>query len=359
MALTRHHTPCDACGADLRYAPGQSRLVCDHCGHVQILPEARDTARHAALGELDYRRALTAHLPLSAFEDLRLTACPACGAQVTLEGSLHATECPFCATPMVTDTGRHRQIKPQALIPFAIPEEQARHNMADWLGRLWFAPNGLKQYARHGRRLQGIYVPYWTFDAVSHTRYTGQRGTYYYETRIVNDRREQVRRTRWTPVSGRVTRGFDDILVMAATSLPRDYIDGLEPWDLSALVPYRPDFLSGFRAEGYTLDLPEGHALACRIMDRVIAQDIRRDIGGDVQQIGQVATELSRETFKHILLPVWLAAYKYRGRSFRFVVNGQTGEVQGERPWSIWKILFALALATLLAAIALYLGQDI
>jgi hypothetical protein len=92
-------------------------------------------------------------------------------------------------------------------------------------------------------------------------------------------------------------------------------------------------------------------------MADVIRSDVRRDIGGDEQRISDIDTSWTDETFKHILLPVWMAAYKYNGKSYRFVVNGQTGEVQGERPWSIWKIAFAVILVLALVTGAVYLAD--
>ncbi|MEL7107613.1 MAG: primosomal protein N' (replication factor Y) - superfamily II helicase, partial [Pseudomonadota bacterium] len=174
---------------------------------------------------------------------------------------------------------------------FHLEETQARDAVTDWLGSLWFAPNGLQDYARKGRKMNGIYVPYWTFDADTKTRYTGQRGTHYYETRTVmrDGKRKQVRvrKTRWRRVSGRVARFFDDVLVLASKSLPKKYTDGLEPWDLSALEPYKPEYLAGFRAEGYQVELVDGFDEARAYMDRMIRRDIKYDIGGDDQRIGK------------------------------------------------------------------------
>lgn len=359
-----HHWPCDQCGADLRFAPGQDELLCDHCGHVQAIPDA-PAMRPRALGEMDLYSALRNDLPPAEMEEVRATACPNCGAQIEFQGAAHATECPFCATPVVVGTGTQRLIKPQALIPFVLDEREARAAMVKWLGRLWFAPGGLVEYARKGRALSGIYVPYWTFDAATRSHYRGQRGIYYYETRTVTvtvkgrpeRRREQVRKTRWTPVSGRIARAFDDVLVLASTSLPRRYTEALEPWDLSALQPYRTDYLAGFNAEGYTVGLTEGQIRAHEIMTDVIYRDAARDIGGDEQRVENVDTDYSLETFKHILLPVWIAAYKYGGKTYRFVVNGQTGRVQGQRPWSAWKIAFAVLVLAIVIGIIAYLKQ--
>ncbi|MGB8814128.1 MAG: primosomal protein N' (replication factor Y) - superfamily II helicase [Paracoccaceae bacterium] len=360
-----HRWPCEQCGADLRYAPGQTELKCDHCGHVQSIAISTKASKTRALGELDLARGLQDDLGSADMIETRTTSCPNCGGQVEFTGASHATECPFCASPVVVDTGSHRQIKPQAVIPFVLTEAQARGAMISWMGGLWFAPNGLLEYARKGRAMNGIYVPFWTFDADTQSSYTGQRGEYYYETRTVTvnvngkneTRQEQVRHTRWHSVSGNVARDFDDVLVMASTSLPQRLGDDLTPWDLSALEPYSPDYLAGFQAEGYTIALSDGHAGARAKMEQVIASDVTQDIGGDEQRISNVDTRYDDETFKHILLPIWMAAYKYNSKSYRFLVNGQTGEVQGERPYSIWKITFAVIAVAALALAAVYIAN--
>ncbi|SMX32482.1 TFIIB-type zinc finger domain-containing protein [Actibacterium lipolyticum] len=355
--MEEHRFPCDQCGADLRFEPGAGKLVCDHCGNEQLIDWAVRTA--APIRELDFRAALEAQLPEAEIEETRVLQCPNCGAQVEFDSDTHAAECPFCATPVVTDTGTHRHIKPRGVLPFAMDEGAARNAMTNWLGGLWFAPNGLKEYARKGRRMDGIYVPYWTFDADTKSRYRGERGTVYYENRTVmrDGKRETIRvqKVRWRNVSGGVARFFDDVLVLASRSLPKRFTDALEPWDLSALEPYRPEYLAGFRAEGYTVELTDGFTEARHHMDRVIERDVKFDIGGDRQRVHAVDSQLSDVTFKHVLLPVWLAAYKYRGKTYRFVVNGRTGRVQGERPYSAWKIAIAVVLGAIAAGIAGYL----
>ena len=340
-----HRFPCDRCGADMRFDPVRDRLLCDHCGHsAAIEPEGGPWGGDArALIELDYETAIAAQLPAQEMEETRVSQCPNCGAQVEFHPDIHAKECPFCATPVVTDTGTHRHIKPKALIPFQLTEPQAHDAMTGWLGRLWFAPNGLQDYARKGRKMEGIYVPYWTYDADTATQYRGRRGDAYWVTvRGSDGKSRRQRRIRWSHRSGRVTRWFDDILILASRALPKVFTDRLAPWDLSALEAYRPEFLSGFRAEGYQIPLDDGFEEAKEVIERQIRQDVRRDIGGDEQRIDHMAVHIDKVTFKHILLPVWVAAYRYRGQSYRFVVNGQTGKVQGERPWSWIKIALAI-----------------
>lgn len=349
--LQEHRFPCDTCGSDLRFDPASSDLKCDHCGHAEPIGTVWTQSR--AIAELDLARGISQTLDRAEMEETRISQCPNCAAQVEFGDTDQAKECPFCATPVVVDTGTHRHIKPRAVLPFALAEEVARDAMKDWLGSLWFAPNGLQAYARKGRQMDGIYVPYWTYDAQSDTRYTGERGTIYYESRTVmrDGKRQTVRvaKTRWRSTSGRVARFFDDILVLGSRSLPKRFTDALEPWDLAALEPYAPEYLAGFRAEGYSVPLDEGFTEARLRMDAMIRRDIKFDIGGDRQRIHSMDVDLSDMTFKHILLPVWLAAYKYRGKSYRFVVNARTSRVQGERPYSAIKITFAIIAGLLIA----------
>jgi ribosomal protein S27E len=351
--------PCDTCGSDLRFAPDTRQLKCDHCGHAEDISNA---APRGGIAELDFEQAIQNGLSQSEMEETQVITCENCGASTAFDDDLHAAECPFCATPVVTGTGTHRHIKPRGLLPFAIEENLAHDALTAWLGTLWFAPNGLSAYARKGRKMNGIYVPFWTFDADTKSTYSGSRGTHYYVTKTVmrdgKPHKMRVRKTRWRATSGRVARFFDDVLILASKSLPKRYTDALAPWDLSELEPYKTDYLAGFRAEGYRVELSDGYTEARAYMDRMILRDVKYDIGGDDQRVSHVDTDIRDVTFKHILLPVWLAAYKYHGKSYRFVVNGRSGKVQGERPYSVWKITFAVIIGLCLAGAIGYFAAN-
>ena len=352
-----HRFPCDACGADMRFDAEARAMRCDHCGNMELLPPPDPWARAAALREIDIREGLSedlAGLEPGQVEETQVTRCPNCGARTELDPTVRAAACPFCDTPLVRETVTDRHIKPAAVLPFAWTEPRAKEAMRAWLGSLWFAPNGLTKYARAGRPMSGVYVPYWTFDARSDTAYVGQRGDNYTVRVPRADGKGSTTqvRVRWRRASGRVRLSFDDVLVPAAASLPREMVEGLEPWDLRELEPYRPAMVAGFGAESYTVGLREGLAAGKARMERVIAGAVRRDIGGDHQRIHDMRTRLSDVTFKHVLLPIWIAAYRYNGQSYRFVVNARTGKVQGERPYSAIKI----ALAVIAALIALAVG---
>jgi LSD1 subclass zinc finger protein len=346
-----HRFPCAQCGASLEYAPGADTLRCTYCGHENPVPGST-----APILEQDFRQTLRVLATTTATRESITVHCDPCGASYTFDAATHAGLCPFCGAPAVAKTEQHRQLQVQALLPFKISHDQARTAFRQWLGGLWFAPGKLKNYARNDANLGGMYVPYWTYDADTTTTYQGQRGDDYQvqETYRAIENGQEVERvrivtkTRWTPAAGRVSRFFDDVLVLASHSLPRAVTERLEPWDLENLTPYQEAYLSGFRAEMYQVELDKGFEHAQEIMAPIIRRDIERDIGGDHQRIHAADTHYGEIRFKHILLPVWMSAFRFRDQIYRFVVNGRTGEVQGERPYSPWKIAFAILLAAAL-----------
>jgi hypothetical protein len=171
-------------------------------------------------------------------------------------------------------------------------------------------------------------------------------------------RTRRVRHTRWSPASGTVRNSFDDILILASKSLPGKYAEHLTPWDLTNLVPYADEYLSGFRAESYQISLAEGFEAAKAMMEAAIQNSIRQDIGGDEQRVHSAQTRYGSITFKHILLPIWLSAYRFRDKVYRVLINARTGEVQGDRPFSPWKIAGAVLLGLVILGILILLGSS-
>jgi DNA-directed RNA polymerase subunit RPC12/RpoP len=335
--------PCTQCGAKVKFAPGTDSLECPYCGHQTAIP----VSTHG-IEERDYGAALADKGAGADTEEVQSVSCGSCAASVEPPASAEAFPCPYCGSSIVTTSGSQRLIKPQALLPFEIARDRATELFRTWITKLWFAPNSLKKLARLEDRLQGLYVPYWTYDADTVSRYKGQRGDNYTTTRRVTRNGKQVTETvvriHWRPAAGTVSRQFDDVLVVGSKSLPRDLAQELEPWDLDNLVSYADEYLSGFIAERYQVDLRQGWSRAAGRMEQVIRGDAKRHIGGDHQRIHSLDTKHSALTYKHVLLPMWICSYRYKSKVYRFLVNARTGEVQGHRPWSWIKItLTALA----------------
>jgi hypothetical protein len=333
--------PCDQCGSRRVYAPATADLQCVSCGS-----RAAIAAFEARVEERDLEAALADGLAAEATVESLTIACSSCGAQSTLGAAVAADHCVFCGTAFVATAVSTRSLKPHWLLPFRIGLEEARSRFRKWVHSLSFAPNRLAKEARAGK-LEGMYVPYWTFDAATVSRYTGRRGVDHTETEERNGQKTEKTVTNWTSVRGTVEQGFDDVLVMASRSLPQKHADALHPWDLEALVPYRDEFVTGFRAETYQIALPEGYEKAKAVMKTAIADSICKEIGGDHQEIHKLDITYSRTKFKHVLLPIWISSYRFKDKTFRFLVNARTGAVHGERPYSLIKIALTVIAATL------------
>jgi predicted RNA-binding Zn-ribbon protein involved in translation (DUF1610 family) len=368
--------PCAACGAKLDFDPSSHALKCPYCGHVEEIAPAKH-----GVEERDYATYLRKVAGQGGVLPGRSSQirCTGCGAVVLIEDQTVTEKCPFCGTHLENKPeAAEAMIAPEGVLPFAVTDRDARKAFNDWIASRWFAPTELRQLANLGQ-FAGVYLPFWTYDSMTYTHYTGQRGEDYQETETYTDtefytetrtnadgstetvtnsrpvtRTRVVTKTRWYHVSGQVQHFFDDVLICGSESLTGSEEAHLGPWDLKRLEEFNPEFLSGFKTERYAIGLEEGFDRARAIMDQHIRRLCERDIGGDHQILETVNTQHVGVTFKHILLPVWIGAYRYRDVPYRVLVNARTGKVFGRRPYS-WVKITALVLAILLA-IALVLG---
>ncbi|MCB1056900.1 MAG: hypothetical protein KDD11_15475 [Acidobacteria bacterium] len=329
--------PCESCGADLEFNIGQQQLRCPFCGFT------KDLTPQTQVSEQDLKSTLERLVELrkSGASDLagtQVVICDACRAEVEFTGTLTSTRCPYCGSPVQRENVHRteRGVPVDGVVPFQIDKNRAQTQLRSWVNSLWFAPNDLKKMAVTGD-FQGVYLPFWSYDAMTYTRYRGERGdAYFVEGR--DGKRE--RRVRWTPVSGEFQQFFDDLLVSAGTSLPKARLEVLEPWPLDKCLPFDEELLAGYLARTYDIPLDKGFEDARRRMEVTLRRETVGHIGGDEQRVHDIDTSYSALTYKHLLLPVWLQAYPFRGKSFQVMINAATGEVQGDRPYSAWKIFF-------------------
>lgn len=364
--------PCPQCNAELVYSASKQRMVCHYCGYEAPVEEAGSMTDVHTQTQIDQstvdqvdEHPLSKGLQMSTSESgwgvqTRNFKCNSCNAIISVEPNVTATVCPFCGSHHVlAQEESSKVIKPESVLPFQVDQQTAIAKFREWLGRGWFRPNAVKQIARNAEaRVQGVYLPFWTFDANTFSHWTAEAGHYYYVTERytvnVNGRREtrtrQVRKVRWVPASGTHSQFFDDVLVYATRSIKERILERIYPYDTTQLVPYLPQYLAGWRAEEYQIDLEEGWKIGQQIIRDRLHSACAQEVPGDTQRNLQVQTQFSQETFKHTLLPVWLASYRYNNKVYSFMVNGHTGKVSGEAPISWWKVLLTVLIALALLA---------
>ena len=352
--------PCKNCGAKLDYAPGTTSLKCPYCGTENaIAVEAKPIVEHK-IEEL----AMMASTQATGFgTQTRSFKCRNCTATSTVPGNVQATRCPFCGSTVVFEQSANpNMVRPESVIPFAINADGATQKFRLWLKSRWLAPGKLKKMAALAK-IDGVYEPFFTYDAQADSDWWGEAGHYYYVSvpRTVNQGgrmvtvQQQERRIRWESRSGHHAQFYDDVLICASTGLPERIVTKAYPFHLNALVPYNPAFLAGFLAEEYTLDPRVGWEKAKAQVTSNEQSECSKALDGDTQRALRVNTMLSRITWKHMLLPLYVAAYMFGSKTYRFVVNGQTGEVQGEAPisWAKVAIIAGVAIAVIVAILKL------
>ncbi len=329
---------CPNCGKALVFSPEKNQLHCEQCDKTQKVESEKALGKKPLTQQND-------SIPVNS----DVVHCDSCGADSALNGNI-SKNCSYCGSPVVNKKtiGVHR---PDSIIPFAVKRELAQKNIQKWLSSLWFAPNALKNFAKANNinDIKGCYIPFWRFDTQTKTYYEGERGDYYYvqKTEIVNGKSVSTRerKTKWKNVSGNLNNSFNDVLDLAQKSIPEHLVDDLEPWHYQKTIKFEEKYLLGFETLLINKKLGISWDVVKNKLNSHVQNLVRKDIGGDEQKIHHIEITHSNEKYDQISLPLWIAAYQFNNRIFRVCVNGQTGKIDGERPYSVIKIiLFILAI---------------
>jgi predicted RNA-binding Zn-ribbon protein involved in translation (DUF1610 family) len=349
-ALEKH--PCPACGAQAAWDASKQRLVCTFCGTES--PYAINP-RTGQIEEIDLVRTLR-ELPdeLRGWQaEKRTVQCRSCKAVMVFDASRVGQNCEFCGSPALVDYQEIKApIRPQSLLPFKIAESAVRESIRRWYASKWFAPGKLKSKALVDT-VHGVYLPYWTFDARVHCRWTADAGHYYYTTDTYRDNQgrtqtRQVRHVRWEPAAGEIDHFFDDQPVPGTRGVDQGLLKQIEPFPFSDLVPYDTAFLSGFVVEHYQIVLLDASNKGQEAMDQQLRELCAAQVPGDTYRNLQIGPQYSDRTFKHVLVPVWLLTYTYGPTPYQVLANGYTGAIAGKYPVSWVKVALAILVALIL-----------
>ena len=342
---------CPNCGATVTFDPATGGMHCEYCGYTCELPkpeEGNDVC------EMDFESALHKE-SFNWGEQKKSVECKQCGAVSIYDALETAAVCPFCGSTNVMPAAKENTIAPGAVCPFAVTKEQAGKHFEKWLKKKWFAPRKAKKNARP-EAFQGIYLPYWTYDAQTTSNFTARAG---YDKTVKDKDGHSRTETDWRRVVGVYQEFFDDVTVMASKRQENSGVKDCEPFDFSKLVPYTPRVMAGFSAERYSIGLKEGWHMAQQTIQSHLHSNIpsyvRRHWNADRADSVRFSTLYSRITYKYLLVPVWISSFKYKEKVFQFAVNGQTGKVGGKAPVSAWRVILAILIGIGLIAGLYYL----
>lgn len=341
---------CPSCGGIMDFNPTLGALCCPFCGHEEDKPDAKSNTNQSAK-ELDFEAAEKKE-NCNWGAETKTVHCKSCGAEMIFDALEVASECPYCGSNQIMDASDKNTLAPGGVVPFAIDSDTASANFKKWIGKKFFCPKLAKESARPDA-FNGIYLPYWTFDAQTESKYTAKVGK---DRTVKNKDGSSKTVTDWSNTSGNYDAFFDDELVLGSDRHNTLMLKGIEPFNTAANKAYKAEYLAGFGAERYSIGLKSAWDSAKASikykLDSKITSKILSDHNANHVKDLNVKTVYSKLTYKYLMLPVWCSSFKYNGKVYQFMVNGQTGKVYGKTPVSGIKIILTCGII-LLVLIAL------
>ncbi|HEY3915315.1 MAG TPA: zinc ribbon domain-containing protein [Verrucomicrobiae bacterium] len=354
---------CPSCGGEAQWNPAKKAIICPFCGTTSPAQAELNEAGQEVIVEHDLVAALRG-IPdeQRGWQAKKISVkCQSCQAISVFDPERVAQRCDFCGSSALVPYEETKDaFRPESLLPMKLAEDAIRDSIRSWYGSRWFAPNALKNAALTDT-VKGLYIPYWTFDAQVHADWTAESGYYYYETEQFRDangnvQTREVQKIRWEPSAGSLNHFFNDELVPASRGVQPEMLRKIEPFPTTTdLVAYSAGYLSGWVVERYQIDLVAAAAQARGEMEAETQHMCGAQVPGDTQRNLQVEADFSGQTFKHVLVPIWLLTYDYGAKNFQVVINGYTGSIAGKHPLSWVKISLAVLSAIFAILIILLL----
>jgi hypothetical protein len=347
-AISPSGAPCANCGGPVE----PSDKFCPACGsgNTHFAPPRRGPSGSA---------------PGSAVAPSKHFRCQQCGAEVIVEPQQRSYVCAFCDSTYVVEfardeTGRHQ---PEFVIGFAVTPEQARQKFRDWIQQNgWFNPGDLPIAAVEDKQ-RGVYLPFWSFPMMAESDWSARIGIYWQRTETYSamengkmvTKTRTVTETEWWPLRGRHHRFYTGYVVSGSKGLPQSEALRIMPFNLPALKRYEPYFLAGWLCEEYSVEQQQALDLCKQEYYDQECRNIKSFLPGDTHADLQVQTRFRNVSCDLSLLPVYILSYRYHDKLFRFLVNGQTGKVAGEKPVSWQRIGIAVGVIAALVALLIVL----
>ena len=289
---------------------------------------------------------VAANAPPAEVTDKKYFHCETCGANVSIDPQELSYVCPFCDSTYVVEyspdvTGRQL---PEFVIAFRVTPDEAMKKFREWIkGNAWYRPGDLHM-AQIEDKLRGVYLPFWSFSMLAQSRWEASIGEHYYITETYTTmekgkmvtKTRRVQRTEWWPLAGKHHKYYSGYMISASKGLSQADADRIKPFTLLAAKRYQPYFLAGWAAEEYQMEIAEAKQVCYEEFYRRERSFITQFLPGDTSKGLVVSTDFSSENSDLYLLPIYLLTYRYQDKIFRFLVNGQTGRIAGDKPVS-WK----------------------
>ena len=310
--VTSSEVKCPGCGGTIgvKYDPESLKLTCPFCGLVSALPQP---GKVPVVQEFDFNSALQ-RASVNWGHVKKLIICANCGGQTLYDAETITGACPFCGSTSVSPAAENPQIMaPQSVIPFSISKDMAQQCFTEYMKRKHCLRKGVVDSKLED--VIGIYLPFWTFDALTVSSYYATHSTPMGKI----------------PYSGIWNNYYDDIVIPASDKYRGPFLGKVQDFDFSKSVPYSPEYLAGIPAERYTVGLNDAWERTKKHMDEKIRRAVFRRYGINFY-IDTMISNYYNVKFRYLLAPVYFARYRYKKRKLPVVINGQTGKTFCDAP---------------------------
>ena len=359
MSTATYNCPC--CGAPLAYSGESGKLECASCGNSYELDAIQAMSAAESIDKLEFERCAEA-FDASEAAQMQAYICKSCGAELMTEDTTTATECPYCGSPTILPERIAGGVKPEKVIPFKVTKEDAQKQFEAYFKGKRLLPNVFLNSRNRIAEMRKLYVPYWLFDC------DAQADIVYDAEKRSTERRGdwEITRTKYYLVRRSGRMGFDSIPVDGSEKLDDRITESLEPYDLSAAVPFQPAVLAGAMADHADVDADACEKRAVERVETSVSQAMRDTVNG-YSSVSERSRSIHSDngTATPVLMPVWLITTEKEGKTYTFAINGQTGKLTCDVPadtkksllWGGGVFVGVLALAALILALADAIGS--
>lgn len=348
--------PCPNCNSELNFDSESQNLKCQNCNTLIPITKSNEIIEEQRISEFFN----TASLPPGEIGQISYT-CSKCGKENINTQDVAFFECKHCKNNIInTEAYQTKKISPGSLVPFEISKEEALGIFQNWIGKGFWNDSDLKKLALNDH-MQGYYIPFWTFDSLTESEWSGESGRYYYVNESYTDsdgkrQTRQVQKTSWSYRSGTYNHQFDDVLISGTQEISQNLIKEIYPYDLTDLKPFDFQYLLGWSAKAFDGNMTESYNLFHEYIDAEIYNQCANRLKDDTYRNLEVQTKYFNETFKHIVLPLWYCQYIFKGKTYYYIINGQTGKISGKKPLSTTKIAAAVIIGILILVLLFILA---
>lgn len=313
---------CQNCSAALFYKPKSGMLECDACSTAYWPSQFEEDSSAEDEMQVDYY------------------TCTACGAELAVNGVESSTFCSYCGQPTVVFDRVSSAKRPEYIIPFSVPKEEAVDLIRAYIEKGSFVPKEIKNF--EVERVRGIYIPFWLYNIeYSDCQFlTGEVGS------GKNSHTEYYMR------KAKVV--FHDFTLDASKQLNDGVSQRLEPYDTRGLTPFHSAYLSGFYADCFDYEAGDMEGYATFRCRNLFNSEIQKSIRADNIRLDSSNPYSNITDAKYAMLPAWFMTFRYQNVPYTILVNGQTRKVVGAVPYDEARAKTRMLwIATLIALIAI------